>query len=217
MTEEVIVKIDYLILGPYVTNTYIVHDPNTHEGVIIDPSFDPDSIIHAIDKLKVNVKGIFITHGHLDHMAGLNSVRAYCKDAKVYIDKRDKEYLSDPYKNLSYGFPDKVICQDADEWVKHGDIINIGPFEFHIINTSGHTPGGISIYMPKEKVVFTGDALFKETIGRTDFPGGNMEELLSNIKNNLFTLPDDVMVLSGHGEPTSIGHEKVMNPFLAGV
>ena len=71
--------------------------------------------------------------------------------------------------------------------------------------------------MPKEKVVFTGDALFKETIGRTDFPGGNMEELLSNIKNNLFTLPDDVMVLSGHGEPTSIGHEKVMNPFLAGV
>lgn len=184
------------------------------EAIVIDPSFTPENIIHAITQLKLKVKGIFLTHAHIDHMAGLNALRKEYVEAKVYMHINDQSYLSDPDKNLSNAFPNPTICEDADCWVNYGDHIKVGGFEFEILETSGHTPGGISFYLAKEKIVFTGDSLFQGSIGRTDFPGGNMARLVRTIRENLFSLSDDVIVLSGHGEPTSIGHEKKNNPFL---
>lgn len=209
-------KITYLVLGPFMTNTYIIYDERTMNAVVIDPSFTPENIIYAVDRLKVNVKGIFLTHAHVDHMAGLNELREVYKEAYVYMNINDKEYLSDPKKNLSDSFPQPTICKAADHWVSHGDHIKIGELDFIVLDTSGHTPGGISFYMEPEKVVFTGDSLFQGSIGRTDFPGGDIKRLLRTIRKNLFSLPDDVIVLSGHGDATSIGYEKKYNPFLVG-
>ena len=208
-------KITYLVLGPFLTNTYIIYDEETMKAVIIDPSFTPENIIHAVEKLKVRVEAIFLTHAHVDHMAGLNVLRKNYMNAKVYMNKKDQPYLKAPEKNLSNALPEPVLCEDADVWVEYGEHIHIDKLDFEVLNTSGHTPGGISFYNKEGGVVFSGDALFQGSIGRTDFPGGNMSVLVTNIRNNLLNLPDDVVVLSGHGEATNIGHEKKYNLFLS--
>lgn len=109
-----------------------------------------------------------------------------------------------------------TLVDDADVWVKDGDEIETCGYTFQVIDTAGHTPGGISFYMKREGLVFTGDSLFQGSIGRTDFPGGSLKELTGTIKKNLFSLPDSTVVLSGHGEQTTIGQEKKTNPFLTG-
>ena len=118
-------KITYLVLGPFMTNTYIIYDENTMDAVIIDPSFTPENIIRAVAQLKVNVKGIFLTHGHVDHMAGLNKLKGVYKEARVYMNINDKEYLSDPKKNLSDSFPQPTICKAADYWVSYREHIKV--------------------------------------------------------------------------------------------
>ena len=145
-------KITYLVLGPFMTNTYIIYDENTMDAVIIDPSFTPENIIRAVAQLKVNVKGIFLTHGHVDHMAGLNKLKGVYKEARVYMNINDKEYLSDPKKNLSDSFPQPTICKAADYWVSYREHIKVGKLDFTVLDTSGHTPGGISFYMEKIKL-----------------------------------------------------------------
>ena len=129
-------KITYLVLGPFMTNTYIIYDENTMDAVIIDPSFTPENIIRAVAQLKVNVKGIFLTHGHVDHMAGLNKLKGVYKEARVYMNINDKEYLSDPKKNLSDSFPQPTICKAADYWVSYREHIKVGKLDFTVLDTS---------------------------------------------------------------------------------
>lgn len=210
-------KISYLVLGPFQTNTYIVWDEATMKGLVIDPSFSPEHIWRALLKLGVTPEKIFLTHAHVDHMAGLNFLREKYPDAKVYMSAADVPMLKNPQTNLSYMMPEPVLCEKPDVTVKEGDVITESGMTFKVLDTPGHTPGGISFYMEKEKLVFTGDALFQGSIGRTDFPGGNMTTLVTSIKEKLFTLPDDTVVLSGHGGATSVGIEKESNPFLIGV
>lgn len=209
-------KIMYMVLGPFMTNTYILYNEETMEGLVIDPSFSPEHYIKAISKKKIHLRSIFLTHGHVDHMAGMNELRKAFPAAKMYMDKRDQPFLRDPEKNLSYMFPVPTLVDDADVWVKDGDEIETCGYTFQVIDTAGHTPGGISFYMKREGLVFTGDSLFQGSIGRTDFPGGSLKELTGTIKKNLFSLPDSTVVLSGHGEQTTIGQEKKTNPFLTG-
>lgn len=209
-------KIMYMVLGPFMTNTYILYNEETMEGLVVDPSFSPEHYIKAISEKKIHLRAIFLTHGHVDHMAGMNELRKAFPAAKMYMDKRDQPFLRDPEKNLSYMFPVPTLVDDADVWVKDGDEIKTCVYTFQVIDTAGHTPGGISFYMKKEGLVFTGDSLFQGSIGRTDFPGGSLKELTGTIKKNLFSLPDSTVVLSGHGEQTTIGQEKKTNPFLTG-
>lgn len=209
-------KIMYMVLGPFMTNTYILYNEATMEGLVVDPSFSPEQYIKAIEEKKIHLTSIFLTHAHVDHMAGMNELRKAFPEARMYMDKRDRPFLRDPEKNLSYMFPTPTLVDDADVWVKDGDEIETSGYTFQVIDTSGHTPGGISFYLKKEGIVFTGDSLFQGSIGRTDFPGGSMKELTGSIRKNLFTLPDSTVVLSGHGEQTTIGQEKRTNPFLTG-
>lgn len=209
-------KIMYMVLGPFMTNTYILYNEATMEGLVVDPSFSPQQYIKAIEEKKIHLTSIFLTHAHVDHMAGMNELRKAFPEARMYMDKRDRPFLRDPEKNLSYMFPTPTLVDDADVWVKDGDEIETSGYTFQVIDTSGHTPGGISFYLKKEGIVFTGDSLFQGSIGRTDFPGGSMKELTGSIRKNLFALPDSTVVLSGHGEQTTIGQEKRTNPFLTG-
>jgi hydroxyacylglutathione hydrolase len=209
-------KIMYMVLGPFMTNTYILYNEETMEGLVVDPSFSPEQYIKAIEEKKIHLTSIFLTHAHVDHMAGMNELRKAFPEARMYMDKRDRPFLRDPEKNLSYMFPTPTLVDDANVWVKDGDEIETSGYTFQVIDTAGHTPGGISFYLKKEGIVFTGDSLFQGSIGRTDFPGGSMKELTGSIRKNLFTLPDSTVVLSGHGEQTTIGQEKRTNPFLTG-
>lgn len=209
-------KIMYMVLGPFMTNTYILYNEETMEGLVVDPSFTPDHYIKAIQDKKIRLLSIFLTHAHVDHMAGMNELRRAFPDAKMYMDKRDRPFLQDAERNLSSMFPVPTLVDDADVWVKDGDEIETCGYTFRVIETAGHTPGGISFYLQKEGIVFTGDSLFQGSIGRTDFPGGSMKELTGSIKKNLFSLPDSTVVLSGHGNQTTIGEEKRSNPFLTG-
>lgn len=209
-------KIMYMVLGPFMTNTYILYNEATMEGLVVDPSFSPEQYIKAIEEKKIHLTSIFLTHAHVDHMAGMNELRKAFPEARMYMDKRDRPFLRDPARNLSYMFPTPTLVDDADVWVKDGDEIETSGYTFQVIDTSGHTPGGISFYLKKEGIVFTGDSLFQGSIGRTDFPGGSMKELTGSIRKNLFALPDSTVVLSGHGEQTTIGQEKRTNPFLTG-
>lgn len=209
-------KIMYMVLGPFMTNTYILYNEATMEGLVVDPSFSPQQYIKAIEEKKIHLTSIFLTHAHVDHMAGMNELRKAFPEARMYMDKRDRPFLRDPERNLSYMFPTPTLVDDADVWVKDGDEIETSGYTFQVIDTSGHTPGGISFYLKKEGIVFTGDSLFQGSIGRTDFPGGSMKELTGSIRKNLFALPDSTVVLSGHGEQTTIGQEKRTNPFLTG-
>ena len=181
-------KIKYTVLGPFMTNTYIVYNEKTMEGLVVDPSFTPEHYIHAILQDQIELRSIFLTHAHVDHMAGMNALRARFPKAELYMSRG----------------------------VKGGDTTKTCGLDFTVIDTPGHTPGGISFYEAKEGIVFTGDSLFHGSIGRTDFPGGSMTTLVTAIRKNLFCLPDTVTVLSGHGDPTTIGQEKKTNPFLVG-
>lgn len=149
-------KIMYMVLGPFMTNTYIVYNEQTLEGLVVDPSFSPEQYIHAIQEKKIHLKSILLTHGHVDHMAGMNELRKAFPEAEMYMDRRDREFLRDPAKNLSYMFPTPVLVDDADHWVKNGDSIDTCGFTFKVIDTAGHTPGGISFYDEKDGLVFTG-------------------------------------------------------------
>ena len=216
INQVITMKIIYMVLGPFMTNTYIAYNEETMDGIVVDPSFSPEQYIHALQDKKIHLRSILLTHGHVDHMAGMNALRKAFPEAKMYMDKRDQKWLRSPERNLSYMFPNPVIVDDADVWVKDGDTIDTCGFSFRVIDTAGHTPGGISFYEKKGGFVFTGDSLFQGSIGRTDFPGGDLKELVGNIRKNLFALPDSTVVLSGHGNQTTIGEEKRTNPFLNG-
>lgn len=209
-------KIMYMVLGPFMTNTYILYDEGTMEGIVVDPSFSPEQYIRVLQEKKIRLSSIFLTHAHVDHMAGMNALRKAFPEAQMYMDKRDQGGLRNADMNLSAMFPSPTLVADADRWVRDGDIIHACGTSFQVIDTAGHTPGGISFYAPKEGIVFTGDSLFQGSVGRTDFPGGDFKELIGNIRKNLFVLPDSTVVLSGHGDKTTIGEEKRNNPFLHG-
>ena len=187
------------------------------KNILVDCGMEQGPDLYENQEIPValgDIDYILLTHAHVDHLAGLNQLREAFPDAKFYMDKRDEELLRDPNMNLSDFLPEPIVCKPADVWVKDRDIIKTCGLEFTVLDTAGHTPGGISFYLKNEGIVFTGDSLFQGSIGRTDFPGGNLKELLTNIMQNLFQLPDSVRVLSGHGEITTVGYEKESNPFF---
>ncbi|MBI4651080.1 MBL fold metallo-hydrolase [Candidatus Desantisbacteria bacterium] len=201
-------------LGALATNSYIIACSKTQIGAVIDPGgVDSSEIVDFIKKEKFNLKYIINTHGHADHICGNNFIKQEFPEAKLLIHQLDNILLRDPIKNLSSFCGTPVISFMADQTINENDIIDLGELKIKVFHTPGHTRGSISLVL-NEKYIFSGDTLFKCSIGRTDLPGGSYKDIISSIKNKLFLLNDNCIVYPGHGEMTNIGNEKKENPFF---
>ena len=205
-------RMSKLVVGPVATNCYIVSDENTKEAFIIDPGAEPERIIDKVKEIGVSVKAILLTHGHFDHISAVNELkREFGVD--VYIGQEDADLMADMELNVSYMFGMPYAAR-ADKILRDGDVLEIAGFSIKVLFTPGHTKGGICFYLEKENVVFSGDTIFQQSVGRTDFPTGSARVLSESIKNKLFILPEDLQLFPGHGDSTTVGYEKKYNMFL---
>ncbi|MDR3592954.1 MAG: MBL fold metallo-hydrolase [Negativicutes bacterium] len=204
-------KIIALEVGSLGTNCYIAYSETLRRAAVIDPGGSCEQILAVLHNEKLVVDYIINTHGHADHvLANLPLKKA--TGAPILIHEDDASMLESPQRNLSAWIGGGVSCGPADKLLKEGDKITVGDFELTVIHTAGHTPGGISLL--SGSVLFSGDTLFAESIGRTDFPGGSYQGLIHSIQQKLMVLGDDVRVLPGHGPETTIGWERNHNPFI---
>lgn len=201
-------------VGPIGTNCYIAYDAKTLEGIVIDPGGNDPDIIAEIEKRGLKIKYIVNTHGHWDHIGANDALRA-ATGAPLLIHEEDAPLLADSGRNLAGMMRGKGLSQPADTLLKEGDTVDFSGISLQVIHTPGHTKGGICLYEAAQSVLFSGDTLFQYSIGRTDFPGGSLEDLLANIKAKLLILPGNTLVYPGHGPSTTIAAEKHGNSFLA--
>lgn len=204
-----------IIVGDLGTNCYVVYNDDTKEGIIIDPGADEDKIASCIDSKSITPKAIFLTHGHFDHIMAAGCL-ASKYNVLVYAHECEKDILPDATLNLSgfYGIAYGII---ANELLKDGQVIDIIGTKVKVLHTPGHTIGGCCYYFADEKMVFCGDTMFMESVGRTDFPTGNPDTIVTSLNNVILNLPEDVKAYPGHGPSTSIGYEKVNNPYVDGL
>ena len=203
-------KIEPIEVGEILCNCYLVHTDG--RGIIIDPGDEPERIIDMINKKKVTIDKIILTHGHIDHIRGVPEVKK-ATGAPVLIHPADAAMLADAKANLSYYHDIAFATEAADGFLHENDIVEVGTNKFKVIHTPGHTPGGISLCT--EGTVFSGDALFWGSIGRTNFPGSDHDALISALTEKILILPDETVVYPGHGPQTTVGFEKTTNPWLS--
>jgi hydroxyacylglutathione hydrolase len=218
--------IEQITVTAFQQHTRIVGCEQTKQAICIDPGDDSDAIVEKIDRLGLELQAIAITHAHLDHVGGVAALKKLKPDAKVTIHPADEPiYLALPDQPAWLGIPRAQWAAlgfeyepppPVDEYFSDGQHFSVGKLQFQILHCPGHTPGHVVLFEPNEKKVFVGDVLFAGSIGRTDLPGGSTEQLLDSIHKKLLTLGDDVEVFSGHGPVTTIGEERLTNPFLTG-
>ncbi len=207
----------YTILNPIAReNTYLL--VNDDAIIVVDPGSDGDKILSKVKSFEKPVVAILLTHTHYDHIMSLDLVRDTFDNPPVYVSEKEASWLYSPLDNLSgLGRHDDmldVIMKPADDFFEYGKTYDIDGFHFTVVETPGHSWGGVSFIFPNDEVILSGDALFRETIGRTDLPTSNFDDLISGIRQNLFTLPNHYQVYPGHGMATTISHEKNFNPFF---
>lgn len=216
------IKIGRMVLGVCQTNCYFLYREGEKECIVVDPADQGAGIYNTLLKNGFRVAAILLTHGHFDHIWGLDALRDAVNAAaeaeglepvKVYAHEAEKELLKDARKNVSEQAGRPCVTY-ADKYVKDQDEITAGGMTCQVIGTPGHTAGGCCYYFAEAGFLLAGDTLFAESVGRTDFPTGSMGTLVRSVKERLFVLPDDTKVYPGHGESTTIGHEKEYNPFL---
>ena len=206
-------KIDSFVIGPVGTNCYIVRNEDTDECFVTDPAACPPELVGHIRKEGLNVKAVLLTHGHFDHIMGLDD---FLKEfpVPVYAFSEEKPLLESAELNSSLGMFGRPYTFSGAEYVSDGQILHIAGFEIRVIHTPGHTAGGCCYYIPAENVLISGDTLFRASVGRTDLPTGSMGDLVRSVREKLFVLPEETKVYPGHMEETTIGYEKKYNPFV---
>lgn len=221
------IRIENIVLGMCATNCYAVFDGGAKtpggyvddgqlkEAVIIDPAADAACIEAMIARYKLKPVAVLLTHGHFDHLSAADAVRKRY-GIKVYAGNEERPVMNSSSYNLSLPFTGEGMTFEADEYFKPGKELDFAGFRIETIPVQGHTIGSVCYYFEEQKVLFSGDTLFAGSVGRSDFPTGNAGQLIRAIKSGLMSLPDDVKVYPGHGESTTIGCERVNNPFIQG-
>lgn len=205
-------KIGKFVLGSMGTNCYLLINEETKEIIIVDPATCPDYLVSHVKTKGYLPKAIFLTHAHFDHVMGIDGwVKEF--DVPAYLHEEEKQVLEDPQLNLSGVFGSSYSYHKV-ECLQDGQVLEIAGFKFKVIHTPGHTKGGCCYYCEAEGVLISGDTLFCQSVGRSDFPTGSMATLVRSIKEKLFCLPEDVMVYPGHNDLTCIADEKMYNPFI---
>lgn len=201
-------------LGPLAANCYVVYDAKSLEAVVIDPGMECEPLLCFVESYSLQVTNILLTHGHFDHIGGVSELKASTR-AAVWIHAFEREWLTDPTANGSALWLDEpIIAPEADHLLQGGESLTLLGVPVDVLFTPGHSPGHVSFRWPD--YVMSGDALFQGSIGRTDLPGGDHRTLIASIERELLTLPDDTLLLPGHGGSTTVGNERRWNPFLVG-
>jgi glyoxylase-like metal-dependent hydrolase (beta-lactamase superfamily II) len=204
---------EILPVGLLQCNCSIFGDENTRDAIVIDPGDDISQIVSILEKHGLQCKAIVITHAHIDHIGGAQKLKA-ATGAPVYMNSADQElydHLDMQAAWLGVPTPEQT---EIDTPARDGDTLKLGETTIHVLHTPGHTQGSLCLWMPSARKLISGDTLFRESIGRTDLPGGDGRQILQSIQTRLLTLPDDTDVYPGHGLPTTIAHEREHNPFL---
>ncbi len=210
-------QIRTLVSMPFEENTYVAWLPGRGDAVVIDPGLEPNAILDFLRDEGLTPAAILNTHGHADHIAGNGAMKEAFPSAPLVIGARETPLLADAELNLSAAFGFEIISPPADRLVKEGDIVEAAGLRFDVYDIPGHSPGHVVFVLRGSPVVvFGGDVLFREGVGRTDFPGGSSHLLHDGIRGKLYTLPADTVIYPGHGPVTTVGHEMGNNPFVAG-
>ncbi|RDU23945.1 MBL fold metallo-hydrolase [Anaerosacchariphilus polymeriproducens] len=207
------INIEQYVVGMVQTNCYIAVNSITKEAVIIDPADQAELLEKKITEKGVKPVAILLTHGHFDHILAAEELAGSYK-IPVYAHGDECEILKTPSLNLST-MSHREVKMEPDVILKDNQEIELAGFQIRVLHTPGHTKGSVCYYMEEEEVLFSGDTLFQQSVGRTDFPTGSSVEIVRSIKEKLAILPDSVQVYPGHEGITSIGHEKKFNPFIA--
>jgi glyoxylase-like metal-dependent hydrolase (beta-lactamase superfamily II) len=204
-----------MILGAFETNCYILRSRDAAgECLVIDPGLEAGGLIGFLHEQELEPVVVVLTHGHVDHTAGLVDLGRDFPDTKVYIHKLDAEMLTGNQENLSMLAGCSFKTAPADRVLEEGDPVEEAGVRLEVFHTPGHTPGGICLYAKDEGIIFVGDTLFAGSVGRTDFPGASWDQLIKSIRERLLILPDETAVYPGHGPTTTIAQERRHNPFL---
>lgn len=204
-------RVETIPVGQLATNCYIVSNEKSKLSVVIDPGDEADKIIDLIEARGLEVTHIINTHGHFDHI-GANGALSEKTGASIYINKEDEDLLRASESDLSSLYGEAFLKSEKIKYLSGGQKIEVGKVKMKIISTPGHTRGGISLFAGHQ--LFVGDALFSGSIGRTDLPGGDFDTLIDSIRSRLLTLPNETIVYPGHGPNTTIGAERIANPYL---
>jgi glyoxylase-like metal-dependent hydrolase (beta-lactamase superfamily II) len=200
-------------VGPIQANCYIVGDEVSKKGVVIDPGDEAERILNRIQEHGLTIEVIFNTHGHFDHV-GANKRLKEATGAKIAIHPDDAHYLSKISQSAAVWGMHAEDSPPPDLLLEEGQTVEVDGLKFSVLHTPGHSPGSVSLVMPEEELVFTGDLIFAGSIGRTDFPGGDYNTLIQSVRQKIFTLDDSYRILSGHGPITTVGNERMHNPFF---
>ncbi len=205
-----------VVSQPFDENTYVVWRDDSNACIVVDPGFEPEKIVDFLSVKKLVPEAIFNTHGHGDHIAGNAAMKSLFPSIPLLIGAGDADKLTDPWGNLSAPFGQEILSPPADRLVQQGDEVQAAGIPWHVLETPGHSRGHVAFLCRSVDpwLVLGGDVLFRGSIGRTDFPDGNHGELVAAIHERLFCLPEDTIVLPGHGPATTIGREKISNPFV---
>jgi glyoxylase-like metal-dependent hydrolase (beta-lactamase superfamily II) len=207
---------EILPVGLLQCNCSIFGDEESHDAIVIDPGDNIADILAILEKHSLHVKTIVITHAHIDHIGGAAKLKA-ATGAPVVMNAQDQELYDHLDVQASWLGMEPPARTAIDAAASDGDTLTLGPAEFRVLYTPGHTQGSISLWIPSENKLIAGDTLFRDSIGRTDLPGGNPRQILRSIEGQLLRLPEETVVVPGHGPNTTIGREKERNPFLQGL